>query len=101
LSPEFNRVTIIGVGLIGGSLGMALRARGLASEVIGSGSRQENLRLGVELGALDRFTASMETAVTGANLVIIATPVSATIKVLQEITPYLSPGRSGTVTTSS
>ncbi|OPX90477.1 MAG: prephenate dehydrogenase [Pelotomaculum sp. PtaB.Bin104] len=90
--PEFNRVAIIGVGLIGGSLGMALRARGLAGEVVGSGSRAENLQLGVELGAIDRFTGSIEAGVAGADLVIIATPVSATITVLEEILPYLSPG---------
>ncbi|MDD3652787.1 MAG: prephenate dehydrogenase [Desulfotomaculaceae bacterium] len=88
----FNRVAIIGVGLIGGSLGMALRARGLASEVVGSGSRVENLRLGIELGAIHRFTSSIGEGVAGADLVIIATPVSVTVTVLQDIIPYLSPG---------
>jgi len=92
LIPEFNRVTIVGVGLIGGSLGMALCARGLAGEVVGVGSRVENLRLAVELGAVHRFTESPAEGVAGADLVIIATPVCATIPVLREIMPTLSPG---------
>ncbi|OPY58921.1 MAG: prephenate dehydrogenase [Pelotomaculum sp. PtaU1.Bin035] len=92
MNPEFNRVAIIGVGLIGGSLGMALCARGLAREVVGSGSRVENLRLAAELGAIHRFAGSVAEGVAGAELVIIATPVSATILVLKEILPYLSPG---------
>jgi prephenate dehydrogenase len=50
LNPEFNRVVIVGVGLIGGSLGMALCRRGLAREVVGTGSEPENLRLALELG---------------------------------------------------
>lgn len=92
MNPEFSRVAIVGVGLIGGSLGMALCARGLAGEVVGVGSRVEHLRLAVELGAVHRFTDSPAEGVAGADLVIIATPVSATIPVLREISPYLSPG---------
>jgi len=92
LSPEFNRVAIVGVGLIGGSLGMAIIARGLAKEVVGSGSRTENLQLAVELGAIHRFASSAGEGVVGADLVIIATPVSVTIPVLREVIPYLSPG---------
>lgn len=91
MNPDFNRVAIIGVGLIGGSLGMALCARGLAGEVVGSGSSTENLRLACELSAIHRYTDSITDSVNGADLIIIATPVSVTIKVLKEIIPYLSP----------
>ncbi len=92
MKPVFNRAAIIGVGLIGGSLGMSLCARNLAGEVVGSGSRVENLRLAVELGAVQRFAATPAEGVSGADLVIIATPVSATIPVLTQIMPHLSPG---------
>ena len=92
MKPEFNRVVIVGVGLIGGSLGMALCRRGLAREVVGTGSEPENLRLALELGAIHRFTVSTAGAVAGADLVIIATPVSATIPVLLELLPHLSGG---------
>jgi len=92
LNPEFERVTIVGVGLIGGSLGMALCRRGLAKEVIGTGSRLKNLSTAVEMGAVHRFVLSPAEGVTGADLVVIATPVSATIPVLKNILPYITPG---------
>lgn len=92
MNPDFRRVAIIGVGLIGGSLGMSLCSRGLAGEIVGAGSRAENLRLAVELGAINRYAESPEEGVAGADLVIIATPVGATIPVLQLILPYLAPG---------
>lgn len=90
--PDFKRAAIIGVGLIGGSLGMSLCSRGLAEEVVGAGSRVENLRLAVELGAVNRYAGSPAEGVAGADLVIIATPVSATLQVLREIKPHLLPG---------
>jgi prephenate dehydrogenase len=92
LNPEFKRVTIIGVGLIGGSLGMALCRSGLAKEVIGAGSRLKNLSVAVEMGAVNRIVSSPEEGAVGADLVVIATPVSATIPVLKKILPYLTPG---------
>lgn len=92
MKPVFNRAAIIGVGLIGGSLGMSLGARGIAGEVVGSGSPIESLRLALELGAVERYAATPAEGVAGADLVIIATPVSVTIPVLLEIMPHLSPG---------
>ena len=55
MALHFTQVTIIGVGLIGGSLGMILRRKGLAERVIGVGRRVENLKTAVELGAIDRY----------------------------------------------
>jgi len=92
LNPDFERVAIIGVGLIGGSLGMSLRSKGLAGEVVGVGSRVDDLRLAVELGAVDRYAGSPAEGVAGADLIIIATPVSATLSILREILPHLAPG---------
>ncbi|MFX4263674.1 prephenate dehydrogenase/arogenate dehydrogenase family protein [Pelotomaculum propionicicum] len=91
MNPVFKRAAIIGVGLIGGSLGMSLCSRRLAGEVVGAGSRVENLRLAVELGAVNRYAGSPAEGVAGADLVIIATPVSATLPVLRDILPYLEP----------
>lgn len=92
MEPAFGRVAIIGVGLIGGSLGMALCAGGLAREVVGAGSRRENLLLAVEMGALHSFSDFPAEAASGAELVIIATPLSAVIPVLEEIMPALATG---------
>lgn len=92
MNPVFHRAVIIGVGLIGGSLGMSICSRDLAGEVVGAGSRVDNLRLAVELGAVNRYAGSPAEGVTGADLVIIATPVSATLPVLRDILPHLAPG---------
>jgi prephenate dehydrogenase len=68
-------VAIIGVGLIGGSIGTALRQRKLAEQVIGIGRRQESLRAARRVGAVDHTTVDLEKGVTEADLVVICTPV--------------------------
>jgi prephenate dehydrogenase len=75
MTVEFERVTIIGVGLIGGSLGLVLRRRGLARRVVGVGHRQASLDRAVEVGAVDAGTLSVAEGVAGAELVVLATPV--------------------------
>lgn len=75
MAVHFKQVVIIGVGLIGGSLGMIIRRRGLADQVIGVGRRVENLKTAVALGAIDRYVADPKEAVRGADLIVLATPV--------------------------
>ena len=72
---RFNTVAIVGVGLIGGSIGLALRRRGLASQVIGIGHRAESLRVAQERGAVTQTTLDVATGVAAADLVIVCTPV--------------------------
>ena len=69
-------VAIVGVGLIGGSIGLAIRKRALASEVIGVGRDQATLELAVRLGAIDRGTTDLEAGVAEADVVVVCTPVS-------------------------
>jgi prephenate dehydrogenase len=69
-------VAIVGVGLIGGSIGLALRSRALASEVIGVGRDPSALELAVRLGAINRGTTDFETGVADADVVVVCTPVS-------------------------
>lgn len=71
----FDTVCIVGVGLIGGSFGMALRKRKLARRVIGAVRRPESIRESIAQGAVDDATLSLEEAVRDANLILIATPV--------------------------
>ena len=61
-------VAIVGVGLIGGSIGLALRSRELASGVIGVGRDQATLDLAVRLGAIDRGTTDLEAGVAEADV---------------------------------
>ena len=70
-----DNVAIIGVGLIGGSFGMALRKRKLAGKVIGIGRSPERLHRAVDLGAIDSWSTDVESGVEQADLIYVATPV--------------------------
>jgi prephenate dehydrogenase len=89
---QFRQVTIIGVGLLGGSLGMALRRRRVAETVVGVGHRDSSLRRAVEAGAIDRYTLSAAEGVVGADLVVMATPVGLFGRVMAEAGPSLKAG---------
>lgn len=75
MAPLFERVCIIGVGLIGGSLALACRRAGLASEVVGSDRDAGVLERAREIGAIDRAERDDAAAVAGAELVVLAVPV--------------------------
>ncbi len=69
-------VTIVGVGLIGGSVGLALRKRGLADRVVGVGRRASSLRVARDMGAVHTTTTELAKGVAEAELVLVCTPVS-------------------------
>ena len=69
-------VAVIGVGLIGGSVGLALRSRKIASEVIGVGRDPASLEEAVRLGAIDRGTTTISEGVAEARVVVVCTPVN-------------------------
>ena len=68
-------VAIVGVGLIGGSIGLALRERKLAERVIGIGRRQESLRIARRVGAVTNTTVDLDKGGVEADLVVVCTPV--------------------------
>lgn len=72
-----QRLAIIGVGLIGGSLARALRAAGEVGEVVGCGRGKENLERAVELGVIDSYTHDVGEAVAGADMIFLAVPLGA------------------------
>ena len=80
---------IVGVGLIGGSLGLALRAAGYTGEIVGAGSREANLQLAVECGAIDRFETDLKDAVSQASIVLLAVPMGAMRSVMADIKDVL------------
>jgi prephenate dehydrogenase len=92
MTVHFKQVAIIGVGLIGGSLGMILRRKALADHIVGIGRRVENLKTAVELGAIDRYVADPKEGVQGADLVVLATPVDTYDRHLKEWAHCLAPG---------
>ena len=88
----FNRIAIMGVGLLGGSLGQACRQEGLAREVIGVGRNAPRLALACELGAIDRYTLEPEEAFAQADLIVLAAPVQTIIDLLPLAARAARPG---------
>jgi prephenate dehydrogenase len=72
---QLDRLSIIGVGLLGGSIGLALRSVLSDCEIVGYGHRPETLQRAQQVGAIDRGSTDLRTAVEGSDLVILCTPV--------------------------
>lgn len=87
--PLFNKVAIVGVGLIGGSLGLAIKKKRLAKFVIGVVRREASGTKALQCGAVDLFTLDMKKGVQDADLVILCSRVFTITKHLKEIKPYL------------
>jgi prephenate dehydrogenase len=86
-------VTIIGLGLIGGSIGLALRQGKKSSwEVVGHSRRHETAAKALSIGAIDRAEANLKDAVRQAELVILATPVLTAKEIFSTVTPHLPAG---------
>jgi len=85
-------LTIIGVGLIGGSLALALKNKGAVGRVVGVGRNEANLKLAQSLNIIDAWTTSLTDAVKDADVVLIAVPMGAYEAVLKTIAPALKEG---------
>ena len=90
---EFKRATIIGVGLIGGSMGMALRRTGFSGRLVGV-SRRETIDRALELGAIDEGWTyeELDAALDGSDLVFLCTPIERILELLDEIPKYVAAG---------
>ena len=88
----FNRLAIVGIGLIGGSFGLAARRLGLAREIIGVARSDSTLKAAVEVGACDAATSDVAAAATGADLVLLAPPVGQMENICRQIAPLVAPG---------
>ena len=82
---QYNTVSIVGAGLIGGSIGLALRERKLAREVVGIGRRQLSLDAARKVGAIDRGVTDLAAGVAQAQLVIVCTPVDSIAEKLIQV----------------
>jgi len=97
-----KRITIIGTGLIGGSLGMALKAARLPGlEIVGHDSDRGSATRAEKSGAIDHAEHNLPRAVSGAGMVIIAVPVLTVREVMQQVAPHLVKGTVVTDTTST
>jgi prephenate dehydrogenase len=85
-----ERLCVIGVGLIGGSLARALRDAGACQEVVGAGRNPENLQTAVDLGVIDRYETDLASAVAGADMVLVSVPLGAMAAVFRAIKGHLA-----------
>lgn len=88
----YKRVALIGLGLIASSMAHAMRAKGLAGEIVGHAKSAETRATALEIGICDRVYATAAEAVEGADLVVLAVPVGAMAEIAAEIGPHLAKG---------
>jgi len=88
---DFKKITIIGVGLIGGSLGLALKEKHLNFKIVGI-DKQEIIEKAIARGAIDEGTVNLEEGIKEADIIIIATPVKTILNILTQINPFLKKG---------
>ncbi|OGS20743.1 MAG: hypothetical protein A3J83_00680 [Elusimicrobia bacterium RIFOXYA2_FULL_40_6] len=98
---KVTKVAIIGVGLIGGSIGLALKrnfkfkilnSKSLTYRIIGIGRHIEKLKLAKKFGAIDEFTTDFKSGVKDADIVVLASTVDTIVPIFKNIAPYLKPG---------
>ncbi len=87
-----DKLAVVGVGLIGGSLALALKAVGAVGEVVGIGRGRANLEVALKLGLVDRITQDLAEGVAEADVVFLATPVQSLGPVCRDAMPHLKPG---------
>jgi len=87
-----ERLCVIGVGLIGGSLARALRDAGFCRQVVGAGRNPQHLQTAVDLGVIDRYETDLAMAVAGADMVLVAVPLGAMATVFGAIKGHLAEG---------
>ncbi len=90
--PLFERVALIGIGLIGSSLALAIRRHGLARRVVCADRDPGHVRLALELGLVDEASPDLAPMVRGADLVVLCTPVGGFAALAAEMAPLLEPG---------
>ena len=88
----FKRITIIGLGLIGGSLGLAIKEKRLAKEVVGVSRRRSTILRALSIGAVDSVTLDLKKGIKGSDLIILTAPVLKIIDITRRIAPYLKKG---------
>ena len=88
----YKKVTIVGVGMMGGSFGMALKKAGLAKEVTGWGRNESKLKKAQSLGAIDNWSLDRASALDGSNLLVFAAPGEVTAALSQEWMSGAPPG---------
>jgi prephenate dehydrogenase len=88
----FGKMTVIGIGLLGASLAKACKERGLVDEIVGYGRNRENLEKAKKLNIIDHCPADLDEAVSDADLIVLCTPVSTIVPLIQNLISKVKPG---------
>jgi prephenate dehydrogenase len=88
----FGKMAVIGVGLLGASLAKACKERGLVEEIVGYGRNRENLEKAKTLNIIDHCPADLDEAVRDADLIVLCTPVSTIVPLIQNLISQVKPG---------
>lgn len=88
---SYKKLVILGLGLMGGSLAIGLRQRGLVEHVVAWGRREASLQQGIDMGCIDSFTLDLGEAMGGADMVVIATPTLIAEDVMARLPGLLEP----------
>ncbi len=88
----FDRMAVIGVGLLGGSMALACKQYGLVRSICGFGRNAKRLEQAKSDGILDDFSVDLETALKDADLVVLATPIGLFQQIAEQMAPYLKKG---------
>ncbi|MDC0184817.1 prephenate/arogenate dehydrogenase family protein [Rhodobiaceae bacterium] len=89
MNSTFKKVCIIGLGLIGGSIGLAMKRSKISNQIIGFARSNSTLKKAIELGLVDKVKDNLEDAVNDCDLIILATPLSTFKKLVEEMSPFL------------
>ncbi len=89
---QFRKTTIVGIGLLGGSIGLAARKCGIAREIAGFARREKTIAESEKIGAMDYTITDLRAAVSGADLVILCTPLAQMARLAREFLPALRRG---------
>jgi len=89
---KINKITIVGVGLIGGSIGLALKKHRIANEIVGVGHRVQSIKKAVKLKTIDRGTLNLRSGVKDADIVIFATPILDIPKLVKNVKSVIKKG---------
>ncbi len=89
---HWKKITLVGVGLLGGSLGLAVKRRRLADSVVGYVRREASVQECEAAGAVDRATLDLAEAVTGAELIVLCTPLAQMQTLVKQLRPALRRG---------
>ena len=89
MNHSFEKVCIVGLGLIGGSVGLAIKRSNISNQITGYARSNSTLERAIELGLVDKVEGNLKDAVNDCDLVILATPLSAFKKLVEEMSPFL------------